>query len=421
MSFLTRWLSRGSKQNSQVTTLGNGPDSEHFDSELLAFPVVTAESPQVQETYSVAEVSLPSEPKLQNSSDGLPSLLEQIPAKTQAMIDAELVNSDAWLSDIERGQVEWASQLAILHEKVASSQEMGDRLLLMLLSSYFDLEPKAALEESFPAKLLQRIEELFDVDDFKKVIEEKTRTRRNTYRRSVEYYMGEFVTHRWLYVQGINRFIDLIDKNCAIVESRIDALIQAEREHNPYAGGVKLSSWRGFTRKFAKDHLFGINPEDFFPEPIPRYLREYRAETIGVAGARFLWAILSAVKLLASPGGRSTSEIGIAFEKKLIDEISETYPTARIEPTPKTGDQGADVIMLVEGIKFVIQAKKYTGVVGNAAVQEVFAAKEYYEADYAIVVTNSRYTQSASVLANKIGVELTTAQDYLRKIQQLLV
>lgn len=102
-------------------------------------------------------------------------------------------------------------------------------------------------------------------------------------------------------------------------------------------------------------------------------------------------------------------------------EIADKFPAAHIEPTPTTGDQGADVIMVVDGVKIVIQAKKYTGVVGNAAVQEVFAAMQFYDADYAMVVTNSRYTPAAQTLATKIGVELATADDYLRRIQQLLV
>ena len=340
------------------------------------------------------------------------------------MIDAELVNSDAWLSDVERGEVEWSSQLTQLQEKIAILQHEMGAPFVMALSAYFDLpsiDHKAVFEDSFRAQLQQKIEGLFDLRDFQKIIEEKTRTRWNSYPRSVDYYVGEFVMQRSRYLQGANRFIELIVDNFQIVESHIEELSQAEREHNPFAGGRKLSAWRGFIRQFAKQHLIGIAPTDFFPESAPRYLRDYRAEEMGVAGARFLWALMGVVQILSRPGNRSTSEVGIEFEKKLIEEISEAYPAAQIDPTPTTGDQGADVILLVEGIKIVIQAKKYTGVVGNAAVQEVFAAKEYYEADYAMVVTNSRYTQSASTLAGKIGVELTTAQDYLRRIQQLLI
>lgn len=79
------------------------------------------------------------------------------------------------------------------------------------------------------------------------------------------------------------------------------------------------------------------------------------------------------------------------------------------------------MILVVDGVKIIIQAKKYTGVVGNAAVQEVVAAMQFCDGDYVMVVTNSRYTRAAQTLATQIGVELATADDYLRKIQQLLV
>lgn len=422
MLFLTRWLSHGSKRNNQAKSLENGSGVECWGGEPAASPIDAAGSATVRESPSVAETILPfSVSELQRSPVGRFASPEQTPAKTQAMIDAELTNSDAWLNDIEKGKAEWVNQHSLLQEKISFLQQKGGGIFLMPLISYFDLAPDSILEESFRVQLQQRIERLFDLNDFKKIIEEKTRTRRNSYPRSVDYYVGEFVIQRWLYVQGVNCFIDLIDKNIEIVKSHIEELSQAEQEHCPHAGGTKLSLWRGFTRRFSQQHLIGVQPVDFFPEPAPRYLREYRAGEMGVGGARFLWALVNTVKFLSRPSGRSTSEIGIEFEKKLVEEISEIYPNARIEPTPKTGDQGADVLILIEGVKIVIQAKKYTGAVGNAAVQEVFAAKEYYEADYAMVVTSSRYTQSASTLAGKIGVELATAQDYLRKIQQLLV
>lgn len=424
MRFLTHWLSQGSKKIDQVKTMSNGQDPKQSDRNVIASSVITAEYAEVKNPISAAELSAPiSElmPQLQKSPEVVSVSPTQPPVKTQAMIDAELVNSDAWLNDIEKGKAEWSNQLALLQDKIAALQKIGGTVFLMPLGSYFDLETSAFLEEIFRAQLNKKIEELFNPNEFKKFIEEKTRTRWNSYPRSVDYYLGEFHTQRWLYVQGVNRFIELMDQNFEIIKSKFDELSQSEREYNPGAGGTNLSFWRGFTRKFSKEHLIGITPADFFPEPAPRHLRDYRAEEMGVSGARFLWALMGAVQILSQPNGRSTSEIGIEFEKKLIEEISDSYPAARIEPTPTTGDQGADVIMLVEGIKIVIQAKKYTGVVGNAAVQEVFAAKEYYEADYAMVVTNSRYTQSACTLANKIGVELATAQDYLRRIQQLLV
>lgn len=62
--------------------------------------------------------------------------------------------------------------------------------------------------------------------------------------------------------------------------------------------------------------------------------------------------------------------------------------------------------MTKDNLKTAVQVKKYTGRVGVAAVQEVYAAKTYYNAAYAIVVTNSYFTKQARELAAKLYVTL---------------
>jgi Restriction endonuclease len=57
--------------------------------------------------------------------------------------------------------------------------------------------------------------------------------------------------------------------------------------------------------------------------------------------------------------------------------------------TPTTGDQGADLIAKKEGRKYIIQAKRYQGTVGNKAVQEVISALSFYGGDEGWVVANS--------------------------------
>ena len=76
------------------------------------------------------------------------------------------------------------------------------------------------------------------------------------------------------------------------------------------------------------------------------------------------------------------------------------------ETTKATGDQGADIVANRNGKRIVIQCKKYTGPVGNDAVQQVQAARGYYRAHDAFVVTNSSFTKSAQQLAAVLGVQL---------------
>lgn len=74
--------------------------------------------------------------------------------------------------------------------------------------------------------------------------------------------------------------------------------------------------------------------------------------------------------------------------------------------TSLTGDQGADLIISKDGTKTVVQAKKYEGNVSNKAIQEVVAAKNYYKAEKAMVVTNSSFTKGAMDLALANNVDL---------------
>ncbi|MBE9487312.1 MAG: restriction endonuclease [Chloroflexi bacterium] len=94
----------------------------------------------------------------------------------------------------------------------------------------------------------------------------------------------------------------------------------------------------------------------------------------------------------------------VEFEIKCADVLISLGWTARI--TKGTGDQGVDVIAEKNGVKAVLQCKKYSNPVGNKAVQEVYAGKQHELADIAAVVTNSTFTKSAQELANTCDVLL---------------
>jgi restriction system protein len=74
--------------------------------------------------------------------------------------------------------------------------------------------------------------------------------------------------------------------------------------------------------------------------------------------------------------------------------------------TPKSGDQGVDIIAERDGIRVAIQCKNYKQPVGNKAVQEVLAGKSYERADFAAVVSPASYTPAATKLASATGVLL---------------
>jgi len=82
--------------------------------------------------------------------------------------------------------------------------------------------------------------------------------------------------------------------------------------------------------------------------------------------------------------------------------------------TSASGDQGADIIVRKANHTLVIQCKKYSKPVGNKAVQEVIAAREFTQADSAAVVSNNTYTKSAKALAHASQVHLWHHVDLLK-------
>ena len=67
--------------------------------------------------------------------------------------------------------------------------------------------------------------------------------------------------------------------------------------------------------------------------------------------------------------------------------------------TPGSNDFGGDITATKDGVKYVIQCKRYAGSVGEKAVQEVLGSRTIYRADVGIVLTNSQFTSSARKLA----------------------
>ncbi len=113
---------------------------------------------------------------------------------------------------------------------------------------------------------------------------------------------------------------------------------------------------------------------------------------------------------------------GYQFENFLV-EIFQTLGYD-VKETKKTQDQGADLFVTRFGKNMVIQAKNYSGSVGNSAVQQAISAKAFYGCDEAMVVTNSYYTKSAMELAESARVRLidrNELQKYLDDYNQKII
>lgn len=90
------------------------------------------------------------------------------------------------------------------------------------------------------------------------------------------------------------------------------------------------------------------------------------------------------------------------------------------EVTKQSGDQGLDVIAEKDNKRIGIQAKCYSGAVGNSAVQEAVAGKSYYHCDKVVVITNNHFTSSAIELAQSNNVILWDRDILKEKIKELM-
>ncbi|MFH1157474.1 MAG: restriction endonuclease [Pseudomonadota bacterium] len=152
-----------------------------------------------------------------------------------------------------------------------------------------------------------------------------------------------------------------------------------------------------------------INELDYFAETTiaPRIRREVG----GGYGAIDAMAVRSQLirlfnKLLDSNSPQLSSlenvETGEDYEKFVGDLIEPSGWS--VVYTPKTGDQGVDIIAQKNGIKVAVQCKFYQGSVPNSAIQEIYSGAQFYEAAWGVLVTSGIPTKSARQLAESLGV-----------------
>lgn len=106
---------------------------------------------------------------------------------------------------------------------------------------------------------------------------------------------------------------------------------------------------------------------------------------------------------------------GVEFENLLKAHFEKVG--YKVKTTPKSNDYGADLILLKDGMKIVVQAKRYKNSVGIAAIQQAYASMGYYKAQKCMVITNSYFTSSAKKLAEKNGVILWNRDTLIKKFK----
>ena len=127
--------------------------------------------------------------------------------------------------------------------------------------------------------------------------------------------------------------------------------------------------------------------------------------------------VLRRIERAASAPGRDDAHAGAGNPRAFrpdMDPIDYEHHCALLlrragwdaQVTAASGDQGADVMARRNGATLVVQCKLYRSAVGNAAVQQVSAARLHHRARFAAVVSNARYTAAAVALARTNDVHL---------------
>ncbi|MFN8486090.1 MAG: restriction endonuclease [Caldilineaceae bacterium] len=130
-----------------------------------------------------------------------------------------------------------------------------------------------------------------------------------------------------------------------------------------------------------------------------------------------IWVVLGCIVLIRLAfklyKNNRLSQSGITELDKLDGEDFEKYLELlfrklgyTVKRTPYQRDYGADLIIQRDEVQTAVQAKRHNRSVGVKAIQESVAAKEYYQCNQAMVVTNSYYSQQAKKLAQANHVEL---------------
>ncbi|MFG6082224.1 restriction endonuclease [Paracoccus litorisediminis] len=149
-----------------------------------------------------------------------------------------------------------------------------------------------------------------------------------------------------------------------------------------------------------------------------RFLRSMRLTTRNLGDRAAISIVLDEVARLAEEnrnGGfdpESYPENGHLFEYWVASSLEKFGWTTRV--TRGSGDQGVDVFATKDGLTVAIQAKRLSGVVGNAAVQEVFSGAALHGVRHAAVISTAKYTPGAIELAEATDVKLLHISDIPR-------
>ncbi|MFA5171216.1 MAG: restriction endonuclease [Sulfuriferula sp.] len=154
---------------------------------------------------------------------------------------------------------------------------------------------------------------------------------------------------------------------------------------------------------------FNLVDESKWVDEQKLFINELIFQRLGSLSAEILTNVLTHINDVTSDFDSEEDKYhdkmdGVDYERFVAHKLDGLGWTTRI--TKGSGDQGIDVIARKQSTTVVIQCKRLSDSVGNGAVQEVIAGKIFERADYAAVVSNARFSNSAKQLASATGTLL---------------
>ncbi|MGP9569663.1 restriction endonuclease [Halomonas sp. AOP5-CZ2-32] len=119
-----------------------------------------------------------------------------------------------------------------------------------------------------------------------------------------------------------------------------------------------------------------------------------------------------------SPSRVTNHKKGVDYEQECIEIFNDNGWITM--PTPATGDMGADIIAIKRGLKIVAQCKNWSGKTNTKAVQEISTAKNYYEADAALIISETDQTRQSIEISSKLNI-LSIRKEDISELEVLII
>ena len=235
----------------------------------------------------------------------------------------------------------------------------------------------------------------------------------------IDFYSSHYALYFGLLLSQFSVFLKFSKENVKIINDHIEILARRKISSSKVDrwGAFDDSKWISVASEFASEKLIGssfLALSEKTSDIVINYARLCKVDNFG---GRFVDAVVE--HEMSQRGGPSIVS-GEDFEYHIKNMIEANIPGVVVETTPRTGDNGADLLVFASDYTIAIQAKYYSSPVGNSAVQEIFSAKSLYKADFAVVVTNSTYTKPAQEAAEALKVILASEDSIIEIIKFII-